>query len=1002
MTTSSRTFIVLAGVLCFIMSSPDALRTANAQVVVPPITASGLNTQVGAPINVPGGKVQHDITGGTRPNNGPNLFHSFGEFGVPTNNIANFRNDSALATSNILGRVTGGNPSNIFGMIKTTDFGNANLFLMNPAGILFGPNATLNVGGSVHFTTADYLRLTDGVRFNAIPDTAADALLSTAPVAAFGFLSSSPAAISVQGSMLSVVPGESISLVGGNISIQAGTLDDGTNQPTQLSAQGGQIRLVSVASPGEILHPTLDIAPNIDSQIFTSMGTIAISANAVIEASGDPGGTVLIRGGQLVIADATISADTADANGSPVAIDINVTGDLSISDTRGSSAITSRTTGAGDAGEVRIVSANLVATSNFAEPIFSPLIDSHTAGTGKAGDVNITTGNLDVAFIGLIRNNAFTFINSGTTGPGHGADVMITADSIQLDTTTISTGDLVARNLLLEPSGSAGNLTITATAGNLRINFSLLNTEAFAAFADSQQGGNITINAKNIRTARSQIDSTGIAGGGVLIINADTLVADSTFFQATTISGPSGGIVVNSRVVELTNGSSLISTTLGDGKAGDIQINASDHLSLLGHTVADPSNEGIFRPSGLFSNSTGDFGSGDAGRIIVSTPTLIMADGGRINTSTASSGRGGNVIINSRNVISISGEFFSTELEDIFRVGPIHPSGIFTKTVGTDLCLGPCGDAGSISIVTGSLVMDSGSAIDSGTTSAGRGGEIFINATGNISLSGTLSEGTPSGIFSRTVDAATGAGGNISLQANQVSLSNGAAISAQSTSIGEAGNISIQAADSFISRNSTVNTSTAQSDGGNITITAGNMLQLDRSEITTNVQGGAGNGGNISIDPPTVLIDHSKIIASAIGGNGGNINIVAGVFLVSPDSIIDASSTFGLSGTINIESPIQNLSGTLAPLPQGFLQVAGLLQARCAARFQSGLSSSLVVAGRDAVPLEPGDVLPGPIFSRAAQATVSRNERPSFQMSQTFNEILIDDGLALAVPKGRC
>ena len=114
---------------------------------VPPITSSGLNTQVSAPSNLPSGKVQYDITGGTRPGGGANLFHSFGNFNVPNNNIANFLNDAGLPTSNILGRVTGGNVSNIFGMIQTTNFGNANLFLMNPAGFLFGPNATLNVGG---------------------------------------------------------------------------------------------------------------------------------------------------------------------------------------------------------------------------------------------------------------------------------------------------------------------------------------------------------------------------------------------------------------------------------------------------------------------------------------------------------------------------------------------------------------------------------------------------------------------------------------------------------------------------------------------------------------------------------------------------------------------------------------------------------------------------------------------------------------------------------------
>src|SRR6185369_10810495 len=195
---------------------------------VTPITPSGLNTHIGDPTILPGGQTVYDITGGTRPGNGPNLFHSFGDFNVPNNNIANFLNNSGLATSNILGRVTGGNLSNIFGIIQTTGFGNANLFLMNPAGFLFGPNATVNVGGMVSFTSADYLRLADGKLFNAAPNQAADALLSTAPVAAYGFLGSNPGAITVQGSQLSVTPGQSISLVGGNITVQSGVLDNGT------------------------------------------------------------------------------------------------------------------------------------------------------------------------------------------------------------------------------------------------------------------------------------------------------------------------------------------------------------------------------------------------------------------------------------------------------------------------------------------------------------------------------------------------------------------------------------------------------------------------------------------------------------------------------------------------------------------------------------------------------------------------------------------------------
>src|SRR5437660_5064355 len=157
-------------------------------------------------IVTPGGATT-TITGGTRPGNGTNLFHSFGQFSIAAPDTANFFNETGRSTTNILSRVTGGSPSNIFGTIQTTAFGNANLFLMNPAGIVFGPNATLNVGGSVHFTTANYLRLNDGVRFTAVPG-AQDALLSTAPVAAFGFLNPNPAPITVQGSVLSVPDGQ--------------------------------------------------------------------------------------------------------------------------------------------------------------------------------------------------------------------------------------------------------------------------------------------------------------------------------------------------------------------------------------------------------------------------------------------------------------------------------------------------------------------------------------------------------------------------------------------------------------------------------------------------------------------------------------------------------------------------------------------------------------------------------------------------------------------------
>ena len=169
----------------------------------------------------------YNINGGTIK--GTNQFHSFGQFSVGTGDIASFNGPANATIQNILSRVTGGTRSEIDGTLRSTISG-ANLYLLNPSGILFGPNAQLDVSGSFHATTADYIGLADGVRFNAVPSSA-DNLLTTAPPAAFGFLTSNPAPIDVQAgvfdfdarftNVLQVPAGKTLSFVGGPINIGA-------------------------------------------------------------------------------------------------------------------------------------------------------------------------------------------------------------------------------------------------------------------------------------------------------------------------------------------------------------------------------------------------------------------------------------------------------------------------------------------------------------------------------------------------------------------------------------------------------------------------------------------------------------------------------------------------------------------------------------------------------------------------------------------------------------
>jgi filamentous hemagglutinin family protein len=975
-----------------------------------------------------------------------NLFHSFGEFGVPNNNIANFLNDSGLATSNILGRVTGGSISNIFGAIQTQGFGSANLFLMNPAGFLFGPNATVNVGGMVSFTSADYLRLTDGARFNVIPNAAADALLTTAPVAAYGFLGSNAGAITIQGSQLSVTPGQSLSLVGGNITVQSGVLDDGiTSQSARLSVPGGQINLASVTSPGEILLPNTQFAPNSTGQSFTTMGSISIAQGSLIEVSADNAGTIQIRGGQLVISDSTIAANTINSNGAPLAVDIQVSGDLSLVDTTGVTSISAQTSGSGNAGEVNISSANTTATSSTFGFPGVVMIDTHTSGSGKGGNVSITTGNLD-ASSSLVELGISVFIDSGFTANGQGGNVSIRANRFNSSGQIITTGDFMAIQINdFDHAGSAGNVAIAAEDIQQR------GGSIVADAGNAGTGGNISLQAKNMLLELTNVTTFGFEQGGFLNIQAESLHSIRTLIESSSFNGQ-GPITITGNALEFTQGSRITAQTGGDGNAGPINITANDHLTLSGTDQGPLAPVGL--PTGIFTNSFGFLGpNGNAGTVRINTPSLTITDGARINTLTAANGRGGDVIINAQSV-NLSGEFPGFIPEDTFDLGNIHAGGISTKTVGGS-CMGPCGNAGNVTITTNTLNIANGSQINSGTASEGNGGLITINAKDTVSISGRLTDGSPGGIISETVastpgsgvggniaitagqtvtitegasisastsgpghagnilvkandiklggggtitavstgpgnagtvtvqglnspansfliDGAgsgvftttsdTGTGGDISIDANAVSLQNGAHLSSNSAGSGSTGNIQINAGNQLAMNGSSVTTEANQASGGaiKITTTPSGTVELTDSTITASVLDGTGGGGSVDIDPQFVILQNSQILADAVFGPGGNINITTNLLLPDTTSVIRASSQFGQQGNIVIQSPVSPASGKIIPLGQKPLIATALVSQRCAA-LAGGNASSFTVAGRDSLPAEPSGWVSSPL-----------------------------------------
>ena len=826
---------------------------AGAQVA--PITPSGLETQVSDPIVV-GEETRFDITGGTRPGGGTNLFHSFGNFNVPENTVASFRNDSMLPTVNIIGRVTGHDISNIFGTIQTMGFDNANLFLMNPAGFLFGPNATLDTGGSVAFTSASYLRLEDGNRFTAAPAPSTDNLLTASPIAAFGFLGSNPGAIIVRGSEIKVPEGVGITLVGGNITIGSSMLDNGTLQRAHVSAPSGQIQLASTASPGEFDRLLLSLS-NVDGNSFQSFGSATFAPDSTVNVSGSS--TVSIRGNQFV---------------------------LSVNDTVLTTAV--------DAGLKDTIS--LKNQSN---------ITSSTLSEDNAGDILLKAGTLN-----LTHSNLFT----STEGKGNAGSILLGSTILQAESSLISSQAIAPLGL----SGGKGG-TIELAIGQAA---KLSNTSLDSQTTTNGDAGNIFVTADSLTLATSQL-TTGTT---------------PNYLQTGFTGGHAGNIEVNVNNLTMKDGLIVSQSSFSTGSAGTVTIKASESVAISGTDIfpfaVSTLTEGAppFCPGGT---------CGNGGTIAMVSPTIAL-NGVGLNSTTTGIGNAGDILVKAKDLTITNGAQITASAE-----GPV-----VTGAGGTVTIQGLTSPALSV-FING---MDSG--IFTKTEGTGAGGTINLSTrTLTMQNGGTISAGTLGIISSAT-------GGSITVKAtDHVTLTNGASISASSTGPANAGKIFINAGQRLdLTNGSSITTTTqsAQANGGNIDIRAIDRVRLVNSTISTSVRGDAGSGGNIFIDPNVVILEGSKVTAQAVGGSGGNITFITPLFLADSASLVSASSERGPSGTVTIQSPTSNLSGTVGQLVSKTSPPQVLLQNRCIA-LAGGEQSTFILAGRDALPSEPGGWLSSPV-----------------------------------------
>ncbi len=346
-----------------------------------------------------------------------NVFHSFSEFNVNAGQTAAFTGPIGIdpgAVNNVLARVTGPSLSKIDGVLRTTVMPNANFFLMNPNGVVFGPGAQLDIGGSFVVTTADELSSTDGGRFAAATDLTGSVLTTSAP-SSYGFLRpDGPGDVMVTGdpeaqTHLAVGPGRSISAVGGDLQLSSGVL----------SAPAGGINLVSVASAGEVGFDASTQAVEVDMAAFDKMGSIEMAGESQLQVSGEGGGGVVIHGGRLIIEDSTVVSRTLgelDGQG----VDIEVADLFSLV----RSSIDTRSDAGGDGGPVQITAAAIVLDAREAVAevgIFTDSLAEPSTGVAKLSVTLNISHPFDADVLAVLESPGGTrvILFDGVGGGGH-------------------------------------------------------------------------------------------------------------------------------------------------------------------------------------------------------------------------------------------------------------------------------------------------------------------------------------------------------------------------------------------------------------------------------------------------------------------------------------------------------------------------------------------------------------------------------------------------------
>jgi filamentous hemagglutinin family protein len=622
---------LLYGLSILSLAGSIAILPATAQ-----ITGDGtIGTQVNGSISAPCTGNCRITNGATRGNN---LFHSFQRFSLPNGDIANFQISPTI--QNVIVRVTGvGQPfvSNLNGTIQTSN--PANFFLLNPNGILFGPGASLNIGGSFLATTADRMEFSDGTQFSTTNPTP---LLSINVPTGLQF-NNNPGTIQMQRSVLSAVQTDRFSdfvLVGGDVNLDRSTL----------RTPG---RRVSLGSVGENGFARLQVQGNrlsLSLEADTARRDITLTNRSSIQSVNSTGGGGFdLIGRNITLQDSVIGTgiiagiDNASTNKTG-SININAIANLQLTNRAGiQSVIFPNSIGQG--GDISIIAANIQVFEGGS-------ITAATQGNGNAGNVSVTSntivldgsspngssgisslvfgsavnrsgGNVEVK-TGLLKMTNGAVVSASTFGTGNGGNVQVTANKIMVDGTT-SDGEFatgIVSQVAPMAIGSGGNVTIETDS----LTVSNGGTVSASTFGNGRAG--------TVRVKANTIDVEGGASQGQFI---STIAS-----QVLTGNGDGGDVILDVTSLRITGGATVSASTNSNGNAGNVRIKA-EQIVIDGTT-----SNGQF--GSAISSAVRSKGIGNGGNIIIETDSLSIINSAGVTSRSLGKGSAGNLDITARDL----------------------------------------------------------------------------------------------------------------------------------------------------------------------------------------------------------------------------------------------------------------------------------------------------------------------------------------------------------------